>query len=102
MQNCDPFKQKSSDSERIGGMSISRSSLRWKSMNPTASRSGTTANEAGMDSPRIPIHTGFYIQIKNGKAVNPGGRDQEAIGRVELWTKNHPNNPHSHTVETWL
>jgi hypothetical protein len=55
-----------------------------------------------VDSPRIPIHTGFYIQIKNGKAVNPGGNDQEAIGFVESWMKRNPSDPNFHTAEIWL
>ena len=55
-----------------------------------------------MDSPKIPIHTGFYIQLKNGRAVNPSGDDQEAIGLVESWMTRNPKHPHLHTAETWL
>jgi hypothetical protein len=55
-----------------------------------------------MESRRIPIHTGFYIQIKNGKAVNPGGNDQEAIGFVEAWMTENPSHPDIFGAETWL
>lgn len=71
-------------------------------MSPIASRSGTKANEAAVDTPRIPIHEGFYIQIKNGKAINPGGKDEEAIGFVESWTRRNPGDPNLQAAQRWL
>ncbi|HXP84327.1 MAG TPA: hypothetical protein VN841_06385 [Bryobacteraceae bacterium] len=55
-----------------------------------------------MDSPRIPIHTGFYIQLKNGKAINPGGKDQEAVDLVASWISDNPSHPDLHMVLEWL
>src|ERR1700676_3265371 len=71
-------------------MSRRAPSLRAKMMNEAA------------DSTKIPIHKGFYIQIKSGKAVDPTGRQQESIREEEIWMRENRNHANFQSVEPSL
>jgi len=56
-----------------------------------------------MDTKRVPISRGFYIEFSNdGRAVNHGLPDDEVLAAVEDWLTKHLRHADHAFAEQWL
>jgi Tol biopolymer transport system component len=54
-------------------------------------------------SQRLPIATGFFIELKDGRAISRGLEEAEVIPAVQFWLNTHQHDHSLHTlVKQWL
>jgi len=51
---------------------------------------------------RIPIATGFFIELNNGRAINRSREESEVLPMVLFWLRTHPGDERYNLVEQWV